>query len=69
MLETMLNVKHVGEKFVELYESGNATDLEKAQIEKFYDPVAKTLRTKNTITDGCEEGCYFGCARALNRIV
>lgn len=69
MLETMLNVKHVGEKFVELYESGNATDLEKAQIEKFYDPVAKMLRTKNTITDGCEEGCYFGCARALNRIV
>lgn len=69
MLETMLNVKAVGEKFVALYESGNATQLEKNVIEKFYDPDAKQLRTKATITDGCHEGCYFGCARALDRVV
>lgn len=69
MLETMLNVKSVGEKFVELYESGKATQLEKNVIERFYDPDTKQLRTKATITDGCHEGCYFGCAHALDRIV
>lgn len=69
MLETMLNVKSVAEKFVALYESGNATRIEKNAIEKFYDPVEKKLRTKATITDGCREGCYFGCAHALDRTV
>lgn len=69
MLETMLNVKSVGKKFVNFYESGFATKLEKAYIERFYDPVAKHFHTKNTITDGCEEGCYFGCTRATDRTV
>lgn len=69
MLETMLNVRHVGEKFVALYESGNATQIEKNVIERFYDPETKQLRTKATITDGCREGCYFGCAHAFDRIV
>lgn len=69
MLETMLNVKSVAEKFVKLYESGRATWLEKNVIEKFYDPKCEKLRTKATITDGCHEGCYFGCEHALDRIV
>lgn len=69
MLETMLNVKSVAEKFVKLYESGHATWLEKNVIEKFYDPKWGKLRTKATITDGCHEGCYFGCEHALDRIV
>ena len=69
MLETMLNVKSVAEKFVKLYESGRATWLEKNVIEKFYDPKCEKLRTKATITDGCHEGCYFGCKHALDRIV
>lgn len=69
MLETMLNVKSVAEKFVKLYESGRATWLEKTVIEKFYDPKCEKLRTKATITDGCHEGCYFGCEHALDRIV
>lgn len=69
MLETMMNVKSVAEKFVELYESGKATQLEKNVIERFYNPETKELRTKATITDGCHEGCYFGCEYALDRIV
>lgn len=69
MLETMLNVKSVGEKFAALYESGKATQIEKNVIERFYDPETKELRTKAFITDGCHEGCYFGCERALHRIV
>lgn len=69
MLETMLNVKSVGEKFVKLYESGKATPLEMKVIERFYDPEKEELRTKATITDGCREGCYFGCENALCRLV
>lgn len=69
MWETMNNVRNLGLKFADLYESGNASKLEKAYIEKFYDPETKQLRTKNAITDGCREGCYFGCAHALDRIV
>ena len=69
MWETMDNVCRLAEKFAVHYESGNATDLEKTYIEKFYDPGTRHLRTKNTITDGCREGCYFGCGHALDRIV
>lgn len=50
-------------------EDGRATPLEADYIKKFYDPETKQLRTKNTITDGCREGCYFGCSHALDRIV
>lgn len=69
MWETMDNVRNLGEKFVEKYEYNNLSAMEMAYVERFYDPETKQLRTKNTITDGCREGCYFGCAHALDRIV
>lgn len=69
MWETMETVKNTGLKFAEYYDSGIASELEKAYIERFYDPETCELKTKAAITDGCHEGCYFGCAHALDRIV
>ena len=69
MLETMNVVKDLGLKFVQLYENGQATEMEKAYIRKFYNPESGKLRTKATITDGCREGCYFGCVHALDRLI
>lgn len=69
MLETMMNVRDVAIKFVTKYKAGKTTDLEDACIERFYDPDKDELRTKRTITEGCREGCYFGCAHAIDRIV
>lgn len=67
MSETMENVKAVAEKFVHWAKSGEASEMEKKYIEKFYDFENDRFKTKAEITDGCVEGCYFGCARALER--
>lgn len=69
MWETMNNVRDVAERFIIHYEEGDPTPLERGMIERFYDPLTKTLKTKARITDGCHEGCYFGCRHALDRIV
>lgn len=69
MWETMNNVRGIATLFAHRYRSGNVTPLEKAIIEKFYDSQNEKLMTKATMTDGCHEGCYFGCENALSRIV
>lgn len=69
MWETMDAVRNLGLKFASHYDSVNVSEMEREYIEKFYDPVTRQLKTKNTITDGCREGCYFGCEHALDRIV
>lgn len=68
MWETTENVASVARKFIPLYKSASATPLERAMIEQFYDPNANKLKTKAAMTDGCREGCYFGCARAIDRM-
>lgn len=69
MWETMNNVREVAMAFVEQYEQRRLTALERRMVERFYDPATKQLKTKAQMTDGCHEGCYFGCAHAFDRIV
>lgn len=68
MLETMENVRDLAMKFA-CHAKENGSSVERQYVSMFYDFEEDKLKTKDKITDGCREGCYFGCGRALNRIV
>ena len=68
MLETMENVRDTAMKFVRAAKDGG-TPLMESYVSQFYDFGKGRLKTKDLITDGCIEGCYFGCGRAIDRNV
>lgn len=73
-LETMENVRDLALEFARHAAGPEGTPMERQYTSRFYEFAENSikkgrLKTKAEITDGCREGCYFKCRRALDRMI